>query len=331
MEATGKVAVEEHFVCPEHEEYVSRAWMSPEMHRRMISRLSEVGEQRLEQMDRAGIEVAVLSLVTEGVQAETDPAKAAAKAARANDVLAEIVEREPRRFRGFAALALHEVDVAVKELERAVRDLGFVGVCVNGYTSTAEGAGAYYDHPRFADLWRCVEELRVPLYLHPRYPLPSQRGIYAGREELLGSTWGFGVETATHALRLITSGLFDRFPGATVILGHLGETLPFALHRMQGRMKALRGSALAKPVARYLQEHFYVSTSGNFHTPSLLGALLELGADRVLFAVDYPFEEMEEASAWFDAVPISPADRDKIGSTNARGLLRLDHEAGVVR
>ena len=318
----GKIAVEEHFVCPDHEEYVSAAWMSPEMHRAMIGRLSEVGEQRLENMDRAGIRTAVLSLVTEGVQAEPDPAKAAAKASRANDVLASIVERYPDRFGGFAAVSLHEVDVAVKEVERAVRDLKFVGVCVNGFT-THDGGGTYYDDPRFLDFWHCLEELGVPLYLHPRYPLPSQRGIYEGRPELLGSTWGFGVETATHALRLITSGLFDRVPGATVILGHLGETLPFALYRMQGRMKALRGSALAKPVTKYLQENFYVATSGNFHTPSLLGSLLELGADRVLFAVDYPFEEMDEASTWFDGVPIAPADREKIAFSNARRLLRL--------
>lgn len=318
----GKVAVEEHFVCPEHEEYVSTAWMSPEMHRRMIGRLSEVGEQRLEQMDRAGIEVAVLSLVTEGVQAEPEPARAAAKASRANDTLASIIDRYPDRFRGFAAVSLHEVDVATKELERAVRELGLVGVCVNGYT-TEEDGGAYYDDPKFLDFWRCLEELGVPLYLHPRYPLPSQRGIYDGRPELLGSTWGFGVETATHALRLITSGLFDTVPGATVVLGHLGETLPFALHRMQGRMKALRGSELAKPVTAYLQDNFYVATSGNFHTPTLIGTLLELGADRVLFAVDYPFEEMADAAGWFDGVPMAPADRDKIAFSNARRLLRL--------
>ncbi len=318
----GKVAVEEHFVCPDHEEYVSKAWMSPEMHRRMIGRLSEVGEERLARMDAAGIDVAVLSLVTEGVQAEPDAARAAAKAARANDVLASVIERYPDRFSGLAAVSLHDVDVAVTELDRAVRALGLVGVCVNGFTTVAEG-GEYYDDPKFLPFWQCLAELGVPLYLHPRYPLPSQRGIYEGRPELLGSTWGFGVETATHALRLITSGLFDRVPGATVILGHLGETLPFTLYRMQGRMKALRGSALAKPVTEYLHENFYVATSGNFHTPTLLGALLEMGADRVLFAVDYPFEEMEEAASWFDSVPIAAADRAKIGASNARRLLEL--------
>lgn len=318
----GKVAVEEHFVCPEHEEYVSKAWMSPEMHRRMIARLSDVGEGRLEEMDRSGIDLAVLSLVTEGVQAEPDAARAATKASRANDVLASIVERYPDRFSGLASVSLRDVGGAAKELERAVRELGLVGVCVNGFTTVGEG-GEYYDDPKFLPFWECLEALDVPLYLHPRYPLPSQRGIYEGRSELLGSTWGFGVETATHALRLITSGLFDRVPGATVILGHLGETLPFALHRMQGRMKALRGAALARPVTEYLQRNFYVATSGNFHTPTLLGALLEVGADRVLFAVDYPFEDMDEAATWFAGLPISPADRDKIAAANARRLFGL--------
>lgn len=318
----GKVAVEEHFVCPEYEEYVSKAWMSPEMHRRMIARLSDVGEGRLEEMDRSGIDLAVLSLVTEGVQAEPDAARAATKASRANDVLASIVERYPDRFSGLASVSLRDVGGAAKELERAVRELGLVGVCVNGFTTVGEG-GEYYDDPKFLPFWECLEALDVPLYLHPRYPLPSQRGIYEGRSELLGSTWGFGVETATHALRLITSGLFDRVPGATVILGHLGETLPFALHRMQGRMKALRGAALARPVTEYLQRNFYVATSGNFHTPTLLGALLEVGADRVLFAVDYPFEDMDEAATWFAGLPISPADGDKIAAANARRLFGL--------
>ncbi|MGH9088591.1 MAG: amidohydrolase family protein [Acidimicrobiales bacterium] len=318
-----KVAVEEHFVCPEHEEYVSTAWMSPEMHGRMIDRLSDIGDRRLAEMDRTGIELAVLSLVTEGVQAEPDAAKAAAKASRANDVLAAIIEQYPGRFSGLAAVSLRDVEGAAKELRRAITDLGLVGVCVNGFT-TVDGGGEYYDDPKFLPFWQCLAELDVPLYLHPRYPLPSQRSIYEGRPELLGSTWGFGVETATHALRLITSGLFDRVPGATVILGHLGETLPFTLHRMQGRMKALRGSTLARPVTEYLQENFYVATSGNFHTPTLLGALLELGSERVLFAVDYPFEEMSDAATWFDQLPIAPADREKIGAGNARRLLKLD-------
>jgi predicted TIM-barrel fold metal-dependent hydrolase len=318
-----KVAIEEHFVFPEYEEYVSKAWMSPEMHKRMVGRLSDIGGSRLEQMEASGIQLAVLSLVTEGIQAEPDTARAVLKASKANDMLAEVIEHYPGSFAGLATVALQDPDEAIKELQRSVRELGLKGVCVNGFTTTQEG-GDYYDHEKFLSFWQCLEELDVPLYLHPRYPLPSQRAIYDGRPELLGSTWGFGVETATHAMRLITSGLFDRVPRAQVILGHLGETLPFTLYRMQGRMKALRGSDLKKPVTEYLHENFHIATSGNFHTPTLLGALMEIGADRVMFAVDYPFEEMIEASEWFDGVPIASHDRTKIGRENAVNLLSLD-------
>lgn len=317
-----KVAVEEHFVFPECEDYVSRAWMSPQAHGSMIRRLSDIGGERLEQMDRTGIEMAILSLVTEGVQAEADVRRGLLLASRANDVLAEIAGQHPGRFGGFATVSLRDPDRAAGELERAVKELGLHGVCVNGFTSVANG-GEYYDDPKFLPFWECLEELGVPLFLHPRYPLPSQRSIYAGRPELLGSTWGFGVETATHALRLITSGLFDRVPQATVILGHLGETLPFALHRMQGRMKMLKGSELQKRVTEYFHGNFYIVTSGNFHTPTMLGAILEQGADRILFGVDYPFEDMTEAAEWFEGLPISAADHEKIASVNARRLLAL--------
>jgi predicted TIM-barrel fold metal-dependent hydrolase len=318
----GKIAVEEHFVTPDHEEYVSSTWMSPATRRRVLASLVDVSEDRLTAMDRHGIEIAVLSLAAEGVQAELNPARAVTQAARANEALAEIIGRHRGRFAGLAAVALQDPKAAIAELERAVRELGFKGVCVNGYTSAGED-GEYYDHPKFLPFWECLASLEVPLYLHPRYPLPAQRRIYAGRPELLGSTWGFGVETATHALRLITSGLFDRVPGATVILGHLGEMLPFALHRMQGRLAAALGKSLRRPVTAYLRENFYLSTSGNFHTPSLIGALLEVSADRILFAVDYPFEDMGEAVSWFDGLPISEIDRLKIGRSNARRLLKL--------
>ncbi len=318
----GKISVEEHFVTPDHEEYVSSAWLSAETHRKMLGRLGDLSDERIEQMDRSGIELAVLSLVTEGVQAELDPQKAVTQAARANEALAAVIERHPGRFSGFAAVALQDPPAAERELERAVRELGLRGVCVNGYTSTPDG-GLYYDDPRFLPFFERVAELGVPFFLHPRYPLPSQRGIYEGRPELLGSTWGFGVETATHVLRMITSGLFDKVPELTMVLGHLGELLPFALYRMQGRLKATAGLNLERPAPEYLRENFYVSTSGNFHTASLLGVLLELGADRVLFAVDYPFEEMAEAAEWFDAVPIAEADREKIGRSNAERLFGL--------
>jgi gamma-resorcylate decarboxylase len=163
----------------------------------------------------------------------------------------------------------------------------------------------------------------VPLYLHPRDPLPTQRRIYEGRPELLGPTWAFAVETATHALRLITSGLFDRHPRVEVILGHLGEGLPFAMHRLEQRLSRIPEVRLERPPTQVLRESFHITTSANYHTPSLVGLLLGLGADRVLFAADHPFEEFAEGARWMDAVPISENDRAKIGRANAQRLLGL--------
>lgn len=318
----GKIAVEEHFVLPDFERYLSSAWLSPDSHRLMVRRLSDIGDRRLAEMDRCGIDIAVLSLVTEGIQAEPDAACAERAASQANDALAEIIRAHPGRFAGLAAVCLRDPSAAARELRRAVGQLGLSGVCVNGYTTVGSG-GEYYDDPRFLPFWECVADLGVPCYLHPRYPLPSHRGSYEGHPELLGSTWGFTVETATHALRLITGALFDRVPGVTVVLGHLGETLPFTLPRMQARLNATEELGLRKPVTQYFRENFYVSTSGNFHTPTLVAALLEIGADRILFAVDYPFEEMRDAVTWFDQVPISAADREKIAWRNARRLFRI--------
>jgi 2,3-dihydroxybenzoate decarboxylase len=205
-----------------------------------------------------------------------------------------------------------------------VNDLGLVGVLVNGYSDVAASDdGAYYDQPEYLVFWERLAGLGVPFYLHPRNPLPSQRRIYSGRPELLGSTWGFAVETGTHALRLITSGLFDRFPTLQIILGHLGEFLPFAVARLEQRLPHIASVELERSPRQALRENFSVTTSGNSHTPSVLAILLEMGVERVLFAVDYPFEGTAEAVRWFEALPLAPADLERIGAGNARRLLKL--------
>lgn len=290
----------------------------------MLDRLEDT-DVRLEEMDRLGVERAVLSLGSDGVQGIVDIAEAVATAREANDSLAEIVARRPDRFAGFAALPLQDPPAAADELERAVRDLGFKGALVNGYSNVGSAeTGAYYDEEQYLPFWERVAALAVPLYLHPRNPLPGQRRIYEGRPELLGPTWAFAVETGTHALRLITSGLFDRFPELTIVLGHLGENLPFAIARLEQRLGHVKGLHLARSPREVLRENFYVTTSGNYHTPSFVGVLLELGADRVLFAADYPFERMGDAADSFDALPIGEGDRLKIGRANAQRLLRID-------
>ena len=319
----GKIALEEHFVPAELTELITNPGWTPEAWQQTLNLLVDT-EERLEKMDRAGVELAVLSLGSNGIQDVLEPARAVAVAGEVNDALARVVATHPDRYLGLAALPMLDVDAAVAELDRCVQTLGFKGALVNGYSSDGSlERGCYYDDPRFDPLWERFAALKVPFYLHPRNPLPDQRRIYQGREQLLGPTWAFGAETAMHALRMLIGGVFDRFPELTVVLGHLGELLPFAIRRLEQRLSRRTDVDLARPAAEYLRENFYLTTSGNYHTPSLIGILLELGADRLMFAADYPFEELDDGATWLDRVPISDGDRRKIASENARRLLRL--------
>jgi 2,3-dihydroxybenzoate decarboxylase len=220
---------------------------------------------------------------------------------------------------------MQDPDAASRELNRAVQSLGLKGALVNGFTQRGrEESIVYYDHPMYLPFWAEVERLGAPFYLHPRDPLPGWTPFYEGHPWLLGASWAFGVETATHALRLMASGIFDRHPGLTVILGHLGEGLPYSVWRIDHRIgKRPRGIPARRRFAEYLRSNFYLTTSGNFHTPTLVDAITEVGVDRVLFSVDYPFEEVADAVGWFDRAEISERDRQKIGRANAVGLFRL--------
>jgi 2,3-dihydroxybenzoate decarboxylase len=255
-----------------------------------------------------------------------DTRRAIEVARRANDVLAEEVGKRPDRFAAFAALPMQDPQAAAAELERCVTQLGFKGALVNGFSETTEdNLCLYYDLPQYRDFWGVVSALDVPFYLHPREPLPSQRLIYEGHPWLMGPTWAFGQETAVHALRLMSSGLFDRYPNLTVILGHLGEGLPYSLWRAEHRIrKSDRGYPAARPLGDYFRENFYITTAGNCRTQALLNAMLEIGADRILFSTDYPFEEIDEAAIWFESASISEVDRKKIGRLNAAKLFKLD-------
>jgi 2,3-dihydroxybenzoate decarboxylase len=298
--------------------------LRPEVQKGAVEALQDLS-RRLELMDRYGIAVAVLMLATHGIQGEPDHDRAVAGAKRANDLLSEAIRAHPGRYVGLAAVAMQDPEAAAEELERGVRELGFRGVCVNGFCEAGDhGSGRYYDDRSFDPFWERLQALGVPLYLHPRSPLPRNLGLYEGHPELVGPTWAWGVETATHALRLITGGVFDRFPRVSVVLGHLGETLPFALDRMEKRLAYMGDLGLEKSVTAYFRQNFYVSTSGNFHTQSLLGTIAEIGAERVLFAVDYPFEDTAAACDWFETVPLAPADREKVARTNAARLFAID-------
>jgi gamma-resorcylate decarboxylase len=277
-------------------------------------------------MDAHGVAMQVVSLTANGIQGETDRQRAIDHAKAANDWLHEkFVDPHPSRFAGFAAVPLQDPLAAAAEAERAVSQLGFKGVLVNGFTNSGdENHAEYLDLPKFSPFWERVESLGVPVYLHPRAPLPSQRVIYEGHDEMMGPMWAFGAETAAHALRLITSGLFDRYPRQQMILGHLGEGLVAMMARAQRRFEyGPCGKVLKKPLAQYMRDHFYITTSGNFHTPTLNNVIEEVGIDRVMFSVDYPYESMSEGADWFDNCPLDGEARLKVGRTNAQRLLRI--------
>ncbi|NIJ08154.1 2,3-dihydroxybenzoate decarboxylase [Sphingomonas vulcanisoli] len=322
-----KIALEEHFATADtigdSEPYFGRdVWPTKK------AQLLDLQDERLRRMDACGIEVSIVSLNSPAVQARADAALAIDIARRANDQLAEQIARRPDRFRGFAALPLQDPEAATLELRRAVEELGFVGALVNGYSQTGSmDKAVYYDLPQFRPFWGEVERLDVPFYLHPRLPLASQQLATEGHPWLMGPAWQFSVETGTHALRLIGSGLFDEFPKLTVVLGHLGELLPFNIWRTSHWASAdgrnPQGIPAKKSFVDYLRQNFYVTTSGNFRTLAMRNAMEEMGTARVLFSSDYPFEEMEEAATWFDAAEIGENDREAIGRDNARRLFKL--------
>jgi predicted TIM-barrel fold metal-dependent hydrolase len=286
-------------------------------------RLRDFAADRLAGMDASGISVSILSHTVPGVQGIVDPAAAVTAAREINDRLAAEIRKQPGRYAGFASVALQDPKAGVIELERAVVRLGLKGAMINGYTNTSDPQRVeYLDHPKFLPFWEAAASLGAPIYLHPR-PSLDQR-IYEGHSELIGATWGFAPEAATHALRLIYSGLFDRFPALTVILGHLGETLPYFSWRIQ---HCFEYNPSDKRVQRrlqdYLCENFYVSTSGIFSDQALIGAMLTIGADRILFACDYPYEVMEPAARWIERAAISEGDRKKIAAGNARRLFKI--------
>jgi 2,3-dihydroxybenzoate decarboxylase len=324
----GKIALEEHLAV---EETLgdSQVLVSGGVWEELRARLLDVHERRIREMDRHGIEMMLLSLNAPAVQAVPDATKAAELARRANDYLADQVAKRPDRFRAFAALPTQDPELAATELTRAVTELGFVGALVNGFSELdTDGTVTYYDTDGYRPFWAQVEALDVPFYLHPRNPLPRDARIYAGHEWLLGPAWGFGQETAVHALRLMGSGVFDAHPGLRIVLGHMGEGLPYNLWRVDNHNAWIERTTSPYPahrrIADYFSENFYITTSGNFRTQALLDAILELGADRIMFSTDWPFENVDHAADWFDTVPISENDRRKIGRNNATRLFRLE-------
>jgi uncharacterized protein len=291
------------------------------------AKLLDVGAGRLADMDASQIDVQVLSLSSAGLD-QLDRAPAAALARATNDALAAAVRAHPDRFAAFATLALQEPEDAARELDRCVNDLGFKGLVAMGTVN-----GLFLDDARFTPVFDAAHSLDVPIYLHPGLPpQPVLDAYYSGLpgtvgRDLAAAGWGFHAETGLHCLRLMLSGLFDRFPKLKIIIGHMGEHLPYNIARSDWTFarSARRGGTLPfkRTVLEYFREHFYLTTSGYFTVPPLLCALQVIGADRVLFSVDYPLAHNAEAKEFLDALPVGPEDLEKIAHRNAERLLKL--------
>jgi 2,3-dihydroxybenzoate decarboxylase len=322
----GKVALEEHWAIDETLNIAGQPIGAGAFWDETRRLLVDFRGRRLADMDAYGIELAILGLNSPALQAILDPAEAVQVARRANDILANEIAQTPSRFAGFAGLPMQDPDAAARELTRCVTELGFKGAMVNCFTQRDEPDSAiYYDLPEFRPFWATVVKLDVPLYLHPRLTIPSRAKSYDGHRWLYSPIWDFGIETALQSLRLIGSGLFDEFPSLQVVLGHLGERIPFDMRRIDNLMAKLPVKVPAKrPVSHYMRNNFHLTTSGQFHDTPFRCALAEMGPSRIMFSVDYPYEEMAPAAEWFDNTELLDADRLRIGRTNAIKLFKLD-------
>ncbi|HTQ35577.1 MAG TPA: amidohydrolase family protein [Steroidobacteraceae bacterium] len=289
----------------------------------ILKRLLDLGPERIADMDAAGIDHQVLALTAPGVQV-FDPAEASALAIDANDQLAAACSKYPARYSGMAAVAPHDPAGAVKEMERAVRKLGFSAVVINSHIM-----GHFLDEPQFLPVLEAAEALDVPIYLHPQGPPPAMIKPYldAGLD---GAVLGFGAETGLHMLRIIVGGVFDRFPKLQFIIGHTGEALPFWLYRMDymhgNTVRSKRYpfmKELRHPVSHYMKHNVFVTSSGVAWQPAIQFCQQVLGVERVLYAMDYPYQYAPGEVATCDAMSIPDADKRAFFEGNARRVFKL--------
>jgi 2,3-dihydroxybenzoate decarboxylase len=290
----------------------------------IIDRLLDLGDQRLADMDATGIDVAILSLTSPGVQPLLDNAEAKAMVTRANDHLADRCATHPTRFVGMTSIAPQDPDWSAAEIRRGADDLGFKGVMVNSHTQ-----GEYLDDPKFDPIFRALADTGQPLYIHPSTPPDAMIGptLDAGLD---GAIFGFGVETGMHLLRLITIGIFDRYPDLQIVVGHMGEALPYWLYRLDYMHQAgvrsqryERMKPLAKSIHDYMRANVCVTTSGMAWEPAIKFAQEVLGEDRVMYAMDYPYQYVAHEVRAHDLLSISPDAKRKLMQTNAQRVFSL--------
>jgi predicted TIM-barrel fold metal-dependent hydrolase len=307
------IALEEHFWTPE---LIALRRTVDQVNPKSVERLGDLGALRLREMDAAGIDIQVLSEAEPGVQ-NLAPDQAVPLARVSNDRLFEAVKRSPGRFAGFATLPTPDPAAAARELERTVTELRFCGAMVHGSTR-----GHFLDERPFWPILEAAAALDVPIYLHPCTPQPAVfEAYYKDYPQLGRAALGFGIEMAVQAARLVVSGVLDEFPKLRIILGHLGETLPFVLWRADDTLA--RRAKMRRSFREYFVEHFYITTAGNFSQPALQCAIQELGVERILFGVDWPFQPNGEAVAFIKTAKITAGEREQIFGASARRLLRI--------
>lgn len=290
---------------------------------RIVEQLIDVDKGRIKEMDQAGIDVQVMSLFSPGVE-QMDAKIAVDIAQDANDYIANAIKQHPTRFGGFATLPTAVPETAAEELERTVKELGFNGAVINGHTK-----GSYLDDEFFWPILESAESLKVPIYLHPTLPpQPVIEASFIGNFSqevatiLARNAWGWHIETALHILRIILSGVFDKYPDLQFIIGHMGEALPFMKQRIDESLPK-ETIKLERSVGEYLCENVNYTFSGLNYNQTFLDLFLEMGVDRIMFSTDYPFVPMEKTIKFLDQLPVSTADREKIAHGNAERLLRI--------
>ncbi len=321
------IALEEHIATPMANEavppHLRRAAVLVDRSRYlghdMPTELLDLEASRLKFMDEAGIDMQVLSLVAPGPQGY-DAKTGTAVAIDANDRMHEACKRHPTRFAAFAALPTADPAGAAKELDRCVTKLGFKGTMINGHHE-----GEFLDDKKFWPIFEAAESLGVPIYLHPRNPSPAaMKAYFEGFEDLAFAAWGYSMDTATHFLRIVFSGAFDAYPNLKFVLGHMGEGLPYWIHRLNDHAQfSAKKRGLKKSPKEYLLENLAITCSGNFAIPAFLCALTAFGIDNIMFSVDWPFESNKAGMDFLKHVPLSPADKEKFAHGNAARLLRL--------
>jgi 5-carboxyvanillate decarboxylase len=286
----------------------------------IVEQLQDLGERRLNDMDSSGIDKQLLLLTAPGVQV-FDKATAVSLAASSNDEAAEACRSHPDRYDALAAVAPQDPAAAAQELERAVNKLGLKGAVVNSHTD-----GEYLDDPKYWEIFEAAQALSVPIYIHPQTPPRDMIGPFLKRN-LDGAIMGFAVEVAFHTLAIIISGAFDRFPDLKIVIGHGGEGLPFWLFRMDHMQDVVLGNKgenkLKRKISDYMKENIYITTSGMAWEPAISFCQSVLGMDRVLYAMDYPYQFVPEEVAVTDNLPISAAETKMLYQTNAEKVFGL--------